>query len=147
MEDNINYLGKWKTTLIWNQIKDHLIFLVNGRQPQFSIIWKKISILANPSFTWAWHSSAPACLYMSTAKAKLNIKINLMHSHKWPPWFISVVFVCFLSSLVTIIYEHIVTIKIVLTWNKFIKYILRFSALDDEWSRINVIWHISFVKP
>jgi hypothetical protein len=51
MEDNLNYLGKWKTTLILNQIKDNLIFLVNGRQPQFSFKWKKISILSNPSCT------------------------------------------------------------------------------------------------
>ena len=41
-----------------------LLFFVNGRQPQLFVKLKTSSVsLASPSLTWAWHSSAPACLF------------------------------------------------------------------------------------
>jgi hypothetical protein len=36
MEDNLNFLGKWKTTSIFRPLEDDLNFLGNGKRPQFS---------------------------------------------------------------------------------------------------------------
>ena len=59
MEEDLNFkmfIGKWKMiSSAWLMEEDLNVFL-NGRQEQFT------AGLAIPSFSWAWHSSAPACL-------------------------------------------------------------------------------------
>ena len=35
MEDDLTFLGKWKTTSIFWKMKDDLNFLEKGRQPKF----------------------------------------------------------------------------------------------------------------
>jgi hypothetical protein len=35
MEDNFNFLRKWKTTSIFREVEDNLNFLGSGRRPQF----------------------------------------------------------------------------------------------------------------
>ena len=35
MEDDLTFLGKWKTTLIFLKMEDDLKFFENGRRPQF----------------------------------------------------------------------------------------------------------------
>jgi hypothetical protein len=42
-------------------MEDNLKFILDQRQPQYVIRFKKISTLTSPSLTSAWHSSAPAC--------------------------------------------------------------------------------------
>ena len=58
-------------------MEDALNFKVNGRRPHFFVKWKRTSMtfemeddhsfflgkadVASPSFSWAWHSSAPSC--------------------------------------------------------------------------------------
>ena len=80
------FFGKWKTTSIFHEMEDNLNFSgnrrqlkfsENGRPPQFNISWYQIFLSyfywlmliknnlqinqSQPSLTWAWHSSAPAC--------------------------------------------------------------------------------------
>ena len=62
MEDNLNFIGNWKTTStfranggrsqLFRQMEDNLIFWVK---------WRTTPTLANHNLTWAWHSSALAC--------------------------------------------------------------------------------------
>ena len=62
MEEDLNFkmfIGKWKMiSSAWLMEEDLNVFL-NGRQEQFT------AGLAIPSFSWAWHSSAPACFFIS----------------------------------------------------------------------------------
>ena len=70
------------------------LFLANGRGPKFLFKWKTTtgkSGLASPSFSWAWHSSAPACflsLFLSVLSALsyyilLNLIILLYPPGSW----------------------------------------------------------------
>ena len=55
-------------------------WFINGRRPQFilymeddlnlfntffGVNWRRRQFLVSPSFSWAWHSSAPACLLVT----------------------------------------------------------------------------------
>ena len=88
IQDKLFYLWNGKLLfflVFFRKIEDDLNYLVNRRQPQLFDKWKKTSIckskrilvsfemeddpsfllgkegVASPSFSWAWHSSAPAC--------------------------------------------------------------------------------------
>ena len=61
-------------------MEEILNWFINGRRPQFilymeddlnlfntffGVNWRRIQFLVSPSFSWAWHSSAPACLLVT----------------------------------------------------------------------------------
>ena len=54
MENEIKFFSKMEDNLYFNGNGWRLQFKVNGRQPQFT----------SPSFSWAWHGSAPACYFL-----------------------------------------------------------------------------------
>jgi hypothetical protein len=66
-------------------------FEANGRRPQFESKWKTTTGkagLASPIFSWAWHSSAPACQSPFNTRtfniAKFSLKLS------WVNYIISV---------------------------------------------------------
>ena len=59
MEGDLNY---------WSKMEDDFNLKLNATN---NVI--KWNFLANPILTWAWHSSAPACLYFKSSVTKCHI--------------------------------------------------------------------------
>ena len=70
MEDNFNLELNWRRHN----------FLVNGRWPQLSIKWKKISILANPSLTWVGTAQPQLVIMFLIFEFSLRFLIMLLRS-------------------------------------------------------------------
>ena len=94
MEDDLNFMingrrpqfaGKWKTTSICLQLESNLQFWqVEDNNNYFLFKWKTTTVkgkasLVSPGFSWAWHSSAPACslifLLMHYSSQKLDMSL------------------------------------------------------------------------
>ena len=73
-------------------------WFINGRRPQFilymeddlnlfntffGVNWRRRQFLVSPSFSWAWHSSAPACLLV-TLTSYLSNQLNFYENGRQP---------------------------------------------------------------
>jgi hypothetical protein len=71
MQNNLNILEKWKTTLIFWQMEDDLNILANGRQPQYFGKWKTTTIFGN------WKTTAIFC--------QMEDDLNILEIGRRPP--------------------------------------------------------------